>query len=192
MATTKPRLALTLEPEQYQILQRLAAVQGGSMARIVSEMLSEMLPMLTKVTEAMEAAQKAHEGMKASIRTAAEQAERDMQPLVATAIAQFDHFARQMDRLVESGGGTPVDHAGLGRPSGVARGRRKPAGAPADPRPVTRGLRNSGKGVRGGAADAAGVVWWNGLTESERAEWCRKSGSAVPADAWALFTRMGG
>lgn len=151
MATTKPRLAITLEPEQYQVLQRLASVQGGSMSRIVAEMLTEMLPMLVKVTEAMEAAQKAQEGMKATIRTAAEQAERDMQPLVATAIAQFDHFTQEMGRLVDAGSGTSAERAGTASPPRAARGRGRTAAAVTGPRPVITGATNrNGRGSKGG------------------------------------------
>ena len=36
------------------------------------------------------------------------------------------------------------------------------------------------------ADEAAGIDWWNDLTERERAAWCSLAGSAVPADAWAL------
>ena len=84
MATDKPRITITLEPEHYAVLQRMAKVQRGSMARIVTDLFREVAPMLERVTEAMEAAHKAQQGMKASIRKAAEEAERDMQPLVAT------------------------------------------------------------------------------------------------------------
>ena len=81
MATDKPRITITLEPEHYAVLQRMAKVQRGSMARIVTDLFREVAPMLERVTEAMEAAHKAQQGMKASIRKAAEEAERDMQPL---------------------------------------------------------------------------------------------------------------
>lgn len=38
------------------------------------------------------------------------------------------------------------------------------------------------------ATDAElGMAWWNNLAESERAEWLRRAGSAVPADAWEAF-----
>lgn len=192
MATTKPRLAITLEPEQYEILQRLAKVQGGSMARIVSEMLAEMSPMLEKVAEAMEAAHKAQQGMKATIRTAAEQAERDMQPLAAAAIAQFEHFAQELGRLVDTGAESPP----VARPGDTAAavGRRggARAGKAGGPRSVITGATNLNGGGGKGADSMAGVVWWNGLTVAERATWCRKSGSAVPADAWACFKREGG
>ncbi|TIL47989.1 hypothetical protein [Mesorhizobium sp.] len=33
--------------------------------------------------------------------------------------------------------------------------------------------------------ETAGMVWWNSLAESDRAAWLARSGSAVPADAWA-------
>ena len=35
--------------------------------------------------------------------------------------------------------------------------------------------------------EAAGIAWWNGISEEERAEWLRRAESAVPADAWAAF-----
>lgn len=35
--------------------------------------------------------------------------------------------------------------------------------------------------------DAAGMAWWNALPERDRKHWLRAAGSAVAADAWALF-----
>ncbi len=33
----------------------------------------------------------------------------------------------------------------------------------------------------------AGMAWWNGLREPDRAAWLAAAGSAVAADAWAAF-----
>ena len=41
------------------------------------------------------------------------------------------------------------------------------------------------------ADEAAGIAWWNQLTEIERARWLAAAGSAVVADAWALCKRLG-
>lgn len=192
MATDKPRITITLEPEHYAVLQRMAKVQRGSMARIVTDLFREVAPMLERVTEAMETAAKAQEGMKASIRKAAEDAERDMQPLVATMVGQFDHFAQELERLVVSGAESPP----VARPGDTAAavGRRggAKAGKAGSPRTVITGAMNPNGGGGKGADSMAGVVWWNGLTVAERAAWCRKSGSSVPADAWACFKREGG
>jgi len=37
--------------------------------------------------------------------------------------------------------------------------------------------------------ERAGMDWWNALSESERAEWLARAGSAKPADAWAAYKR---
>jgi len=34
-----------------------------------------------------------------------------------------------------------------------------------------------------------GIVWWNSLSEVDRAFWLRMAFSAVPADAWALYKK---
>jgi hypothetical protein len=38
--------------------------------------------------------------------------------------------------------------------------------------------------------DLAGLSWFNGLTDGERAHWLQQAGSAVPADAWTAFKRV--
>ena len=37
------------------------------------------------------------------------------------------------------------------------------------------------------AHEAAGMAWWNSLTEQQRAEWLRRANSARPADAWEAY-----
>lgn len=39
--------------------------------------------------------------------------------------------------------------------------------------------------------ETAGILWWNSLSEVERAAWLARAGTAVPADAWAAFKRVG-
>lgn len=37
------------------------------------------------------------------------------------------------------------------------------------------------------ADESMGMDWWNGLSERARALWLQRVGTAVAADAWALF-----
>jgi hypothetical protein len=37
--------------------------------------------------------------------------------------------------------------------------------------------------------ESAGMAWWNGLTEGERANWLARAATAVPAEAWAEYRR---
>lgn len=73
MATTKPRVNLTLEPEHYAILTRLAKVQGTSRARIINELFKEVVPQLESVVVTLEQAKAAAEKLtpeaKARLRT---------------------------------------------------------------------------------------------------------------------------
>ena len=39
--------------------------------------------------------------------------------------------------------------------------------------------------------ETAGMVWWNSLSETDRADWLARAGSAVPADAWGAYKRSG-
>ena len=80
--------------------------------------------MLGRVSEALESAQKAEQGMKASIKRAAEEAEEDLRPLAAMAKAQFDHFALEVGRIVDTRqGSTPERRRGAGR-TGTGRDAR--------------------------------------------------------------------
>jgi len=142
MATEKPRITITLEPEHYAILQRMAKAQGGSMSRIVTDMVAELAPMLDRVAVSLEAAAKAQQGMKASIRRAAEQAEEDMRPLLETARSQFDFFASQMERLANTAQEVRPEPPKTPTVAGVADGGRPRGGKAQNPRPVITGVRS--------------------------------------------------
>jgi len=150
MATDKPRITITLEPENYAVLQRMAKAQGSSMARIVTELVSEVSPMLERVAVSLEAAAKAQQGMKASIRRAAEQAEQDMRPLMETALSQFDFFAAEMERLASTAPEARPKAAQPTPDTGAAGGGRRRARAAQSPRPVITGATNpNGRGSKG-------------------------------------------
>jgi len=38
--------------------------------------------------------------------------------------------------------------------------------------------------------EKAGIAWWNGLTNTERAHWLKAAQTAVPAVAWRYFQRQ--
>lgn len=37
--------------------------------------------------------------------------------------------------------------------------------------------------------ESMGMEWWNHLSEADRAAWCKRAETAVPAEAWAAFKR---
>ena len=104
MATEKPRITITLPREQYEVIKRLATLQGGSMSRIVADLLGEVTPVLSRVCDSLEIAKRAQEGVRLNLRKAAQEAEEDMKPLAEIARDQFDRFASELDRLVQAAG----------------------------------------------------------------------------------------
>lgn len=155
MATEKPRITITLEPEQHAVLRRLADLQGGSMSRIVSEFLGEVTPILAQVADSLELAKQASAEARAKFVRAAEEAEEELRPLAEFTRNQFDMFSEQIERLVEQEKGR--NHEATGE-AGTRAARHGAAGADGvSPRPVITGAtevqRRTGKGK--GRADAA-------------------------------------
>lgn len=163
MATDKPRITITLEPDQHEVLRRLAGLQGGSMSRIVSELLAEITPVLERVCESLELAKRAQAGVRANLRRVAEEAEEDLRPLAEMARNQFDLFAGELQRLVEAGEGRQQEAPDAGdRPSD--RRRRADGGADAEgaeaqsPRPVITGATGAQRSTRAGRGEGSGAV----------------------------------
>lgn len=54
MATKKPRITITLYPQEYSILKRLSGLNGSPMSRIVSEFVSLVAPVLRQIADNLE------------------------------------------------------------------------------------------------------------------------------------------
>lgn len=134
MPTAKPRITITLEPEQHALLQRLAKLQRASMSSLVVELVDTVCPVLERVCDTIEAAHgvkgEALEGLKRS----AEQAEAAMGVQLVEVLGQFDAFKDEIDRARSSGaegGGVRQDAP-----------QSSPLPAAVDPRPVITGVRS--------------------------------------------------
>ena len=92
MPTPNPRINLTMQPHRYELVKRLATVQGVSMASVISEVLEEVYPVLERVCVVLEAARMAKETQRAGMREAVAAAEAELVPIIDKAVAQFDMF----------------------------------------------------------------------------------------------------
>lgn len=145
MATDKPRITITLEPEQHAVLRRLADLQGGSMSRIVSEFLGEVTPILEKVADSLDLAKRASADARAKFVQSAQKAEEELRPLAEFTKSQFDLFASEIERLVQQGD-APADGVQATEERGaVEKGAVRRKGA--SPRPVITGATDVQRGV---------------------------------------------
>ena len=92
MATNKPRLTITLEPHQYDLFRRLAALQGRPMSAVIVEILSSVDQPLMRLTALMEQAARAQEEAGPRFKAVAEKMERDILPAIEAISGQFDIF----------------------------------------------------------------------------------------------------
>jgi len=111
MATTKPRISVTLNPETYGELRALAAINRQSLSAVIGGLLDAVVPTVHRVVEVGRRFQSLSEGMQAQVTATFEDAEAEVAP--ALRIVQDRAFAALA--AVEE--------------------------ATRDPRPVTRGSR---------------------------------------------------
>ena len=130
MATTKPRINVTLEPHRYALFKRLAALQGVSMSSLVAELLDAVAEPMERVCVVLEAAAKAPGDLKTGLRAAVDRAEATLMPSALKAIDQFDMFLCDIGDVIEAAG-APGSTCEAGAPGVPA--------ADLDPRLVTRG-----------------------------------------------------
>lgn len=101
MATTKPRITITLEPHQYEVLKHLAGLQERSMAPLIVELVEAATPVFEKVCIAIENAKKAEESKKDELLRVAEESQKVLAPMYADAIDQLDIFIDAAKKLSE-------------------------------------------------------------------------------------------
>lgn len=135
MPTINPRVNVTLRPEVYDLVSRLAKLQQRSRAAVLSELLHEVLPVLERVVVVGEAAKRAEVQAKEGLRESMEKAEAAILPHISAAMNQFDLLIDDATSHLQGHGSSPTKSA-RERSDRAIRGA---PGTPKSPRPVTRG-----------------------------------------------------
>lgn len=123
MATTKPRITITLNQRTYEVLKAISDLGGNPMSAFVAEMLDSALPTLERMAATFQAIKGAQETERGKFLASLDRAQAALEPAVMEAVGQFDLFLATVETAVADGG----------HPAGEA-----PTAA-ANPRPVTRG-----------------------------------------------------
>ncbi len=97
MPTSKPRITITLNDHQHQLLHALSELQEVSMSSIVVELLDTVVPVLERMAIVLKAAKDAPASVKESLKVSAEAAEAHLTP-------HLQDVMSQLDLLVEVGG----------------------------------------------------------------------------------------
>ena len=140
MPTSKPRIAITLDPRVYATIERLAQLQGKSRGSVVADLVTSIHEPLMRTVALLDAAAEAPEQVKAGLRGVIEGVESQLVGAAGGGLAQLD-WLRARAQAARSGA----------RP---ARERSEPQAVPkrpkrgSNPRASNTGVRSRRKGVR--------------------------------------------
>lgn len=118
MATNKPRITISLQPQTYEALSRLSRAGHQPMASIVSELVESAAPSLVRMAVVIERAASASEEVRTGFVAAVERAERDLLPGLMEQLGQAELFLADCEAATSA--------ADAQRPTRTRRPKRTP------------------------------------------------------------------
>ncbi len=108
MATSKPRITVTLDDDVHQLYRELADIQGCSMSSLVADLLRATVPVQQQVLAAMKTALTLQEGSRAEFLEKLQRAHQQASDTVAPMMAILDEFEGAYPRIVIRGSQHPT------------------------------------------------------------------------------------
>ena len=112
MATTKPRITVTLTQRQHDVLRIISECGGQSMSAFISELLEQSLPVLERMGESFRKIKAAQDEQKKRIVEELDQAQAEVEPVLEQVLGQFDLFMAKIERAAgaapDGSGATPA------------------------------------------------------------------------------------
>lgn len=98
MATTRPRITITLTEKQHRLLKSISESSGNSMSYLVTDIIETSEPILERTASAFSHLKELNEENKRKIKQAMQSAQDVIEPMAFKAINQMDCF---IDTLTE-------------------------------------------------------------------------------------------
>ena len=96
-----PRVGVSLKPDQFELLRRVAASNGLSMSSMLAEVWEMAGPVLAKVADMVEETRRAKAAAKADIRAVTAQAAIEMAPKAESVLGDFDLLQEAVRRVLD-------------------------------------------------------------------------------------------
>lgn len=101
MATTKPRITITLTERQHQLLKAIGEGSGFSMSSLVVDILEASEPVLERMAVTFQKLKKASDSQKSHLAKTLDDAQSAFEPLVAAGLNQLDMFFGQIEDVAK-------------------------------------------------------------------------------------------
>lgn len=103
MATTKPRITVTLTEKQHDVLRSISANSSQSMSAFVSDLIEHTLPVLERMEKAFKNIKTAQESQKKRIADELERAQTAVEPVLNVVLGQFDEYMTKVEKAAGVG-----------------------------------------------------------------------------------------
>ena len=150
MATTKPRITITLNDKSYAVLKAISECSGQPMSTFVTEMLDSARPTLERMAATFQKIKRAQDAERARFLESVDDAQAALEPVVMETLGQFDLFMGKIDRAVDGMGAGSTCEAGAPAPI--------PSASAASPHTNRGDTPTKGKRLQASSGKASGAV----------------------------------
>lgn len=113
MATTKPRITVTLTKRQHEVLRSISENSHQPMSTFISEMLEAALPTLERMAVTFQRVKEAQQAERTRFLDSMDRAQAAIEPVVMNAVGQFDLFLASIEEAVGAGSTDARERAGV-------------------------------------------------------------------------------
>lgn len=126
MATSNPRITVTLTPAVHAVLRELSELGGQSQSSIVGELLESSLPVFERVVLALRAASTIQASAKAEIASGLERAQAKLETQMGLLLGEMDQTMKplldQAEKVIRRGPGGATAGTRSARPPVAPKG----------------------------------------------------------------------
>jgi len=106
MSTSKPRITITLEPRQHELLRSISGSTGQSMSAFLVELIETVEPVLERMAATFQRLKQQQDKERERIKTNLEEAQEALEPIAASVLDQFDLFLGKIEGGAAAEGAT--------------------------------------------------------------------------------------
>lgn len=99
MATTKPRITITLSDRQYQLIKAITESSGHSMSGMIVDLLESAEPILEKMAVTFQKMKQATDLQRSHLAKSMDEAQAALEPLALAGLDQFDLFLGKIESV---------------------------------------------------------------------------------------------
>ena len=100
MATTKPRITVTLTKRQHEVFTSISASSGQSMSGLIGEIIELSMPTFERMATTFQKLRATQDRERAKVAQVLDEAQNALEPIALAAVGQFDLFMGKVDRAV--------------------------------------------------------------------------------------------